>query len=431
MAFTSLTHLSLFLPLALVLSAAVRGRKAGRVLQLVLGLAFLLGSGWRQALFFLAFLLINYALTFCGGSLRKALAVLLNILAILLVKLLPFMPGGLLGLILPLGISYAALQALSYHLDGASGSLWDFAFYLLFFPKLPMGPLAAFSDLASQAPDRSACVDDLYAGLQRLIVGLVKKLLLADRLAGIALAVQTAAPQDRGSALMVLAALVFPLQLYLDFSGYTDIALGTARAMGYRLPENFRQPFRADSLRDFWRRWHQSLTGWLGRYVYLPLGGSRMGMWRTVFNTAVVFLLIALWHGIGWGFLLWGAWNALIITLERAGALRPQRLPGVMRRLYVYLTAAAGFVFFTISGNPVQALRAFFIRGNPALALAQLNPLTLLALLAGIALCALEGRGCLRKTPLPAAGLALMALLLVSLLASAAGGYLPFLYAGF
>lgn len=432
MSFTSLSFLSALLPLFLLAAALSRGKSANPYVHMLAGLIYLLCFGMGPAAVFVGFIILNALLMRLSGRVRVCLAVLLNVGFIALYKLMPFLKGaqGWQALV-PLGISYAALQALGFHINQEKGSLRDFAGYLLFLPKLPSGPVTEYREFIAQAPKGEDRFEDLYQGLSRIILGLSKKLLVADRLALLTQSSQVAAQQDQGLVLAALTALVFPLQLYLDFSGYTDIALGMAQAAGFRLPENFRQPLRADSMRDFWRRWHQSLTAWLGRYVYIPLGGSRRGAWRTALNTFIVFVLIALWHGLGAGFLLWGLWNTLLILMERGGWLRPERWGIARRRCYVYISTVIGFAFFMMPGVNFASASAFTRLGNPALALAQLRPGIVFALFAAVLVVVLEGRGLTKRLPGMVRHAALLILLVISLLSAAGGSHLPFIYTAF
>ena len=421
-------HLSLFLPLALVLSAFLRARPGYRWWQSLLGLLFLLAAGWQQPLVFLCWIGLNLPISYTKGRLRTGLALCINLAALLVVKLLP---GGQSRLFLPLGLSYAAFQALAFHLDGQQARPRDLFFFLLFFPKLTAGPLAEYSQLVSQQPARDRIWPDLEQGLVRMTQGLVKKLLIADRLALLTSTVYQSPAQERGLALALMGLLVFPLQLYFDFSGYTDMALGAARCLGYALPENFRRPFAADSLRDFWRRWHISLTSWFGKYVYLPLGGSRCSPGRSLCNSLAVFLLIALWHGIGWGFVLWGLINALLVSVERRQWIRPHSWPRFLRRTYVYAASSLGFLFFAANGQVQSALSAFFQPGNNQLALAQLSPGNLLALLLAVLWLFIEGRGLFSRLPQPLRYLLTLTGLVLSLLAAFGAAHLPFIYGGY
>lgn len=431
MTFTQLSFLSAFLPLFLLAANLTRGKRVNPYLHIAAGLIFLLLWGVVPAAIFVGFVALNALVMGIKGKARIIWAVLLNLGFMALYKLLPFWGPSSWSNLVPLGISYAALQALSFHLNREKGSVAQLAHYLLFLPKLPMGPITAYQDFVNQSQEGAERFEDVYQGLCRIILGLSKKLLVADRLALLTQAFKTAAPQDQGIALAILAALIFPLQLYLDFSGYTDIALGMARAVGYRLPENFRQPYRADSLRDFWRRWHQSLTNWIGRYIYIPLGGSRGGTARTAMNTIIVYVLIALWHGVSGGFLLWGLWNALLILLERHQFIQPSRWPVALRRMYVYMSAVVGFAFFMMAGTGGAGFSAFTKLGTPALALAQLGPGMLLAMVLAVLIVLLEGRKLFQRVPKLVRHAALLFLLLLCLLATAGGSHLPFLYAAF
>lgn len=432
MGFTTLSFLSLFLPVCLLMALVLRGKRGYRLFLLAVSFAFFAWASWQQALVLSGFILINYAISLLPEKPRKFMALAFNVGAIALVKFMPLAPSlGAYAWLLPLGFTYAALQALGYHLDGEKGNLLDFAFYLAFLPKALMGPLADYKTLTSQSPKREDRLDDLMQGLGRMIMGLAKKLLLADRLALVTLAASGASIADRGLALSMLAALVFPLQLYLDFSGFTDIALGFARCLGYALPENFARPFHADSLRAFWRRWHMSLSGWFGKHVYRPLGGSRVGSGRAALNTLAVFVLIALWHGLGWGFALWGLWNALVITLERKDVLKPHRLPVWARRLYVYLAAMVGFVFFTAGNQVIPVLSGFFKVGNLRLALMQLTPAFLVSCILGALVVVLEGWEGPGKLPSGIRYSFHIILLILCMLAAAGMSHLPFIYAAF
>ncbi len=423
MSFSEPAFVSLFLPLAVAFSFLLRGRGVYRWWHSLLGLAFLLASGWQQPLVLLALIALNLMTALLPGRARTWAAVLLNVGAVVASRQsLPFA--------VPMGLSYLAFQALCFHLDQGKASPKDFAFYLLFFPKLPMGPLARYAGLASQHPGREGRWEDLAQGLTRFVLGLAKKVLIADRLALLTQAVYGAVSADRGPSLAVLGMVIFPLQLYMDFSGYTDMALGMARAMGFSLPENFLMPLRAGSMRDFWRRWHITLGAWMRDYVYIPLGGSRKGALRTACNTALVYALIALWHGSGWGFLLWGLWNALWLTAERQRWVRPDAWAPLAQRAYVYAVTALGFVPFAGASGWRAALYAFAGEGTWRLALAQLRPSALAAALA-IAVIALEGRGLSSRLPAPLRHALVLALLCLCLVAVYGAGHVPFLYAAY
>lgn len=212
----------------------------------------------------------------------------------------------------PLGISFLTFSAISYLADiwrgaASAGNLLDCLLYLAFFPKVASGPIVLWRDFRPQIKNRRTSVDDVTAGLERIMIGFAKKLILADML--------SMSNVDVVSAW--LAALLYMLRIYYDFAGYSDIAIGLSRLFGFHFSENFNFPYRSTSITEFWRRWHISLGAWFREYVYIPLGGSRRGLPRTLCNLAVVFALTGIWHGAGWNYILWGGINAFFVLLER------------------------------------------------------------------------------------------------------------------
>ena len=237
--------------------------------------------------------------------------------------------GSLLGrtlalpqLALPLGISFFTFQQISYLVDTCRGktaenTLLDYLLYSTYFPKLLMGPIVRQDALLAQfraAENQSPDPDRIAAGLQRFAYGLCKKVILSDIFSGPAAYLKISGAT---SAELILAAMAYGFQLYFDFSGYTDMACGFSEMLNIRLPENFRSPYQALSMRDFWKRWHITLTGFFTDYIYIPLGGSRKGKLRTYANTMFVFLISGLWHGASWTFVLWGALNGALCIFDR------------------------------------------------------------------------------------------------------------------
>lgn len=300
-------------------------------------------------------------------------------------------------LLLPMGISFYVFQSLSYTIDVYRGTvsaekhIGYYALFVVFFPQLVAGPIERPGDLLPQlrrAP--SPGENDVAHGLRCLVRGYAKKVLIADYLARFVDAAYRDASAAGGAAL-VLATVFFAVQIYCDFSGYSDIALGCARLMGIRLTENFRRPYRAASVRDFWRRWHISLTRWFTDYLYIPLGGSRKGLTRRCVNILVVFLVSGLWHGAGVTFLIWGGLHGLYLAAETL-LLRTRQEKDAPRPLGRAATLAlVGFawIFFRAESLPhamqvLQAIaldfRAENILGGLAIGLPEL--LTALGLLA-------------------------------------------------
>lgn len=212
----------------------------------------------------------------------------------------------------PLGISFITFSAISYLVDihrglSSAGSFLDCLLYFTFFPKVVSGPIVFWRDFQPQISDRRTTLDDAAAGVERIMIGFSKKLILADML--------SIPCVDTISAW--LSALLYMLQIYYDFAGYSDIAIGLAQIFGFHFQENFRFPYRSKSITEFWRRWHISLGSWFREYVYIPLGGSRRGPRKTLCNLAVVFALTGIWHGAGWNYIIWGGINAFFVILER------------------------------------------------------------------------------------------------------------------
>ncbi len=230
---------------------------------------------------------------------------------------------GMLAIVLPIGISFYTFQTMSYSIDvyrrvlKPSRSLLDFAIYVMFFPQLVAGPIVRAAEFLPQlesSPQVQRCA--IYDGLVQILRGFLKKILIADHLAMMVDPV-FAAPQLFAGPTVAIALLAYAGQIFGDFSGYSDIAIGSARLLGFELPENFRHPYLAGSLSDFWRRWHITLSTWLRDYVYIPLGGNRLGSARTFVNLLLTMFLGGLWHGAAWNFVVWGAWHGLGLSLER------------------------------------------------------------------------------------------------------------------
>jgi D-alanyl-lipoteichoic acid acyltransferase DltB (MBOAT superfamily) len=269
-----------------------------------------------------------------------------------------------LDIVLPVGISFYVFQTLSYTIDvyrrahGVEASFSRFALYVVFFPQLVAGPIERATNLLDQF---SRCnhlqVERFVSGGKLILWGLFKKMVIADRLAIYVDAVY-AGPGIHSGSTLLLATYLFAFQIYCDFSGYSDIAIGAARILGYDLMQNFRLPYLAQSISDFWRRWHISLTTWFGSYVYIPLGGNRVAYPRWLLNVCVVFLVSGLWHGASWTFVAWGALHALyyfgesVLRMTRRGARAlndPSLAASVVRRLVTFHLVLVAWVFFRSS----------------------------------------------------------------------------------
>lgn len=258
-----------------------------------------------------------------------------------------------------LAISFFTFQAMSYVLDvarkqvNAERSFLGFGLYVFLFPHLIAGPIVRYADLADQLRSRPVGVERFASGVRRLAIGLGKKLLLADLFAEVANEVFRTAPGQLSMSAAWLGVVCFTLQIYFDFSGYSDMAIGLGKMFGFDFLENFRHPYTAASVTDFWRRWHISLSSWFRDYLYIPLGGNRGGAWATYRNLLVVFVLCGLWHGANWTFLMWGLIHGGFLVLERLGfGAVLQRLWPPLRHLYTLLAVMLGWVFFASTSVP-------------------------------------------------------------------------------
>lgn len=367
MLFPSIPFLYYFFPLTLLLYIAVP-RKYKNALLLCASMVF---YAWGEQTLVLVFalsiflgwlfgILIDKHRGTRGAKLLLVAAVCFNLSLLGYFKYTDFFISSLntvlgisiplLRIALPIGISFYTFQILSYTVDVYRGSvavqknIVDFGTYISFFPQLIAGPIVRYSDIAPQLCERTMSVDDAAAGLRRFILGLGKKVLLANALGEIVTQFQ------HSSELSVLwywlYAVAFMLQIYFDFSAYSDMAIGLARIFGFRLIENFNYPYMSVTITEFWRRWHISLGSWFRDYVYIPLGGNRRGMARQLFNILVVWSLTGFWHGAAWNFILWGMFYAVLLIFEKLFLKKQlERLP-VLGHVYVLLTVMLGFVIF-------------------------------------------------------------------------------------
>ena len=463
----SVVFLSLFLPLVALLNALLRQTRAKNRLLLAAGLVFYAFGGLAGLLLMLALAAVNYGLgaLLCrregSGRAIAAAAIVIDLAALVAFKyldaLLPAYQSALPGfrLAAPLGISFFTFKCISYIADvrrdreHRAGSFFAFLLYVSFFPQITAGPIARFRDFQPQLEERVCTPAFAARGLERYIVGLAKKLILAGAAARLADPFFAAgAALDARSAW--LAAIAFPLQIYFDFSGYSDMAIGLGNLFGFQTAENFDRPYLAASVTEFWRRWHISLSGWFRDYVYIPLGGSRRGRGRAAVNKLIVFALSGLWHGGAWTFLLWGLWHGLFAALEGLRVIDPKKLRGsrgisALGHIYALCVVCFGFILFR-ADSPAGAWRVFsamfgasgVTAASTTVLLRALSPVNGALLVLGAALIPLEARlpsaalsakGDAAPRPL---GLALCFLLLLAcILALSAGGFAPFIYAQF
>ena len=255
----------------------------------------------------------------------------------------------ILRLALPVGISFYTFQCLSYTIDVYRGevpaqkNIISFGAYVSMFPQLIAGPIVRYSDIARQLESRTHSREEFFLGLRRFLVGLGKKVILADNFALLMKLFRESG--EKSTLFYWLYATAFLFNIYFDFSGYSDMAIGLGRIFGFRFPENFNYPYLAKSITEFWRRWHMTLGSWFRDYVYIPMGGNRVRKSRWVFNILTVWMLTGLWHGAAWNFVVWGVFFGILLMIEKwVPAL--QKLPDILRHFYVLLAVILSFVLF-------------------------------------------------------------------------------------
>ena len=264
---------------------------------------------------------------------------------------------------LPIGISFYTFQTLSYIIDvykrkiKPQKNLINFALYITMFPQLVAGPIVNYADVESQLVDRSMTYNKFYTGSQRFLRGLAKKVLLANNI-GMLWSEVKIMPSAEISILMAWAGIIaFTLQIYFDFSGYSDMAIGLGRMFGFHFKENFSYPYVSQSISEFWGRWHISLGLWLKEYVYIPLGGSRMGKVKLIRNIFIVWFFTGIWHGASWNFILWGIYFGVLILIEKLVLEKSiLKWPKIIRHIYLLLVVIIGWVFFEFT-NLTDILR--------------------------------------------------------------------------
>ncbi len=373
MVFSSLTFLLLFLPIV-SFSIIIRNRS---IQNFILLLASLLFYAWGEPKSILLLCLVTVLSYFSGLiqerlkeakqlKLRKLTFIITIILIIgnlfvfkylgFFTKNLSFLSVEEITLTLPIGISFYTFQILSYNIDLYLGKikLQKNFFYLLmyvsFFPQLIAGPIVRYETIEQEIEERSVSLDDVVVGLRRFTLGLAKKVLLANQVATVATTIYAGNPETYGALMYWIAAIAYTLQIYFDFSGYSDMAIGLGRMFGFHFLENFNYPYIATSVTDFWRRWHISLSSWFRDYVYIPLGGNRTTKIKWLRNILIVWILTGFWHGAEWNFIIWGLYYGILLLIEKLwlGNLLA-KLPKAIQWLYTMVIVCIGWVIFNIT----------------------------------------------------------------------------------
>lgn len=473
MVFSSVIFLCLFLPIVLGGYYLLPKREAKNLWLIAASLLFYAFSGLWYVLLLLFSVFCNYlaGLFVSGrkGVLYVAVAVNLGVLGVFkyltfLVRTVNQLPGVAIAvpsIVLPVGISFFTFQGLSYVIDVyrnerlKSTRFRDVLLYIALFPQLVAGPIVRYEDVADEIKSRRHTLEQLANGLRRFIIGLSKKLMIADVCGSVVTLIYSAKSSALDSRTAWLAAVCYLIQIYFDFSGYSDMAIGLGLCFGFHFKENFNYPYISASIQEFWRRWHISLSTWFREYLYIPLGGNRKGKAKTYRNKLMVFFCTGLWHGANWTFIIWGLWHGFFIVAEdvakklfglgKHGKNRRNPVETVLKHLYTLLVVLIGFVIFRADnmGQAFSMIGAMFsgIRASAqtGLLLAQcLTPLTMFALLFGLVgstpvlpmVCrkAEQQTGsvyvCLRVLSYVGA----LILLLVDILHLSAASYVPFIY---
>lgn len=380
MVFSDSVFLFMFLPLTLAVYYAVPFAFKNTVLFLT-GLLF---YAWGEPVYVLI-MLLSTAIDYCAGRLmdrfdsnkkiRKAtllVSVVMNLSLLGIFKYGSFFIGSVNGIFgsaipdpglpLPIGISFFTFQSMSYTIDlyrrniKVQKNFIDFAAFVTMFPQIVAGPIVRYEDVSAQLACRRIDLRSMSDGITRFVCGMCKKVLIANSIGALWTDVKAQDYASMPAATAWLGIAAFTLQIYFDFSGYSDMAIGLGKMLGFDFPENFRYPYNSKSIAEFWRRWHITLGDWFKSYVYFPLGGSRGSTAATIRNTLIVWLLTGLWHGASWNFILWGLYYGVLIILEKFVFRRLlERTPSALRHILTMLAVVFGWVIFEIT-SPASEL---------------------------------------------------------------------------
>ena len=461
MVFSSMVFMCVFLPAVFVLHCILPGIRAKNALLLLASVLFYAyGEPVYIILLFISTLL-NY---FCACGVDRfqnhrkgilVLAVICNLGILIVFKYTDFILGmvnSVTGLHLPLpqirmpiGISFFTFQAMSYVIDvyrettKAQKNYAKVLLYISFFPQLIAGPIVKYHDVAAEIDQRTVTLDGVALGIRRFSAGLCKKVLLANTLGLVADNLFGASAGSINGAGAWLGAISYMLQIYFDFSGYSDMAIGLGWMFGFHFKENFNYPYISGTIREFWRRWHMSLSGWFLEYLYIPLGGNRKGKFRTVVNKMIVFLCTGIWHGAAVDFLFWGVYHGFFLMLEEYIpwiGKKGSAVKSFFQHVYALLVVCIGFVFFRAE---TMAQGCFWVRkmftgfgwnaGAMSFALQQMTPVFLVTLAGAlIACCPVKKLISEKKWYGPVAYVCSLTGLVICILSLASGTYNPFIY---
>lgn len=373
MLFSSMTFLFVFMPLVM----AVYFLSKKEIRNYVLLIASIIFYAWGEPRY-LAIMIITILVNYAGAILLDkhyssrqrlwivSLTIVLDLSFLFYFKYFNFVVDNingvlatdfqLLDVIMPIGISFYTFQAMSYLIDAyrrevpAQKDVYKLALYIVLFPQLVAGPIVKYHDVCEQIDNRTIEFKNVIIGFKRFITGLAKKVLIANTLAEVVDKIFAQAPENLTTGVSWLGAVAYCLQLYYDFSGYSDMAIGLGLMFGFRFLENFNYPYISKSITEFWRRWHISLATWFKLYLYIPLGGNRKGAVRTYWNLFAVFLVTGIWHGAAWSYVAWGIWNGIFIVIERFFGLDKDKndrwYVSAAKHVYAFFAIVWGMIIF-------------------------------------------------------------------------------------
>lgn len=394
MIFNSMIFLWVFLPLSLILYFFIKD-KYKNLLLVLLSIVFYAWGEPTYILLLLISVLINYIMAILIDRAEESgkrkiffiLAIIFNIAILVYYKYFNFTIANINKLFstninqikevaLPLGISFYVFSSISYIFDiyrkdcKAQKNIINMALFILFFPKLLMGPIERYKEFEEQikVENRKISIESFKVGITRFTYGLAKKVLIADVVAKVADATFNTNVASLSTPLAWLGALCYMIQIYFDFSGYSDMSIGLAKMFGFELMENFDLPYTSQSITEFWRRWHISLGSWFKNYLYIPLGGNRKGKFRTYINLLIVFIATGIWHGAAWNYIAWGLFNGLFMIIERIKLkeLIDKNECKIINHLYALFVTFIGWILFRANGlkNAIKYIKLLFINNN-------------------------------------------------------------------
>ena len=384
MVFSSLTFLLIFLPVLLIIYFLIKNITIKNYILLLFSLIF---YAWGEPIYIII-MIISIIITYLAGLFinkykHKKTALIISIVLLLLslffFKYYNFIVGNIntlfklnitkSNLTLPIGISFYTFQAISYLSDvyknkvKVQKNLFNLALYISLFPQLIAGPIVRYETIENEIMERSHSLDNIVAGIKRFIIGLSKKVIIANSMAAI---VDTIFESNiaYGTIIIYVGAICYALQIYYDFSGYSDMAIGLGKIFGFSFLENFNYPYISKSITEFWRRWHISLSSWFKDYVYIPLGGSRVTIHKHIRNILIVWFLTGLWHGASWNFIIWGIYYGILLLLEKFILKKIiERLPNAICHIITMYLVLIGWVIFRITdlNTLLITLKSMFI----------------------------------------------------------------------